>query len=339
MVDSSISGLPLCLHVFVDLSTDIRAIVRDLSILARASPALAIYFFNPPADRNSFQSTEITASDMDVQTRSTMRQAAMNSRNPDRTYQGLPDTSDRPSPIRPSNDRRRTASEGGDDGGSGGRRIFPKLGAGSTSGRIAATAPTNVANTPAELDKIRFKLRSKEVLSPGRIVRVKHVEDHFRNSDPAYPVNPKNSFYIPEWGFVSCKERKMVILQVFEEHIVALPVLTFNGKGIRFLAQSTQQEYISIRDGRPDGPTCIQQNSFKPIVAMLNPGIKPLKPLSVVRYTFSISVSLKRALVLEGKIIAESLQTLQNLHYKHLGDRYNATQPPKDTALKRKRLT
>jgi len=144
----------------------------------------------------------------------------------------------------------------------------------SRTQRQDQTTPTQkTAFEPAEqqiLSEQRYWLSSRKVLKrhefyPGMIIRAPlYEEDYADGKDAGLPILVPGSnvsaatsisaamshISLSNYGYVHSKLRYMIVLATFRYHYMAIPLYTYEGKGLKDKPRDFQDECVSVRDGR-----------------------------------------------------------------------------------------
>ncbi len=195
----------------------------------------------------------------------------------------------------------------------------------------AATARRNLYEPPAKRQSV-FKAESlpfrnrapsdaratqnvkmpKENFKAGMIIRALIHEPSYSGPSGASSVTLADR-YITEskFGIICSKYRKMIIIATYQDHYLALPIYTHNGRGLTF--KSKPDEYVSVQDHRQSEPFTALSAHRPLLTQFLNPGIDPYDPKSTVHITYSVSRNYKLPVVHEGYLAPEATDQLVKL--------------------------
>ncbi|KAI9702987.1 MAG: hypothetical protein M1836_008201 [Candelina mexicana] len=127
-------------------------------------------------------------------------------------------------------------------------------------------------------------------------------------------------------GPICTKYRKLIVIGIYEDHVVALPIYTHNGEGLNH--KLNPDEYVSIRDPRTgvSAEDFRKESKHKPIVARnLNPDTELYHPKAVVHFTHPYSFEYSWKMIPEGVLEGISFVELKALHDRYpsgMGKRY-----------------
>lgn len=124
-----------------------------------------------------------------------------------------------------------------------GRRPRPVLAPG---GPVPPSTAPKSTGPNREYGKVQDALFWKR----GKLISLVHHTPWFNfqvaPTHPAVSLSRQNTW-------VHSKARKFVVIEVFLSHYVALPVYTYDGKGIRARSEQERNDYIGVRDSAETG--------------------------------------------------------------------------------------
>ncbi|KAI4139089.1 MAG: hypothetical protein L6R39_006472 [Caloplaca ligustica] len=160
------------------------------------------------------------------------------------------------------------------------------------------------ANKGLSYDKSSFR--------PGLIVRgAVHEQDYIATSTGTNLTitdrNRTNSAYGP----LCSKHRKMIVLSLYQDHYIAIPLFTHNGNGLTY--KSNPDEFVTVRDHRAQ-VRAPQQSGHEPLeTEIMHRGIDLFDPKSTAHVTYTLSRRYELPVVMEGRLTASSLNKLVEL--------------------------
>ena len=149
----------------------------------------------------------------------------------------------------------------------------------------------------------------KEAFRLGMIIRAAVHEQELPNT-----TNADKSITDSKFGPIYTKYRKMIVIALHQDHYLALPMFTHNGKGL--VNKARPDEFISVQDHRLKGEFTAL-SSYRPLVTeYLNAGIDFFHPKSTIHITYPLPRKYDLPLVYEGFINPEAVSRL----LKHFND-------------------
>ncbi|KAL8965322.1 MAG: hypothetical protein Q9183_003913 [Haloplaca sp. 2 TL-2023] len=124
--------------------------------------------------------------------------------------------------------------------------------------------------------------------------------------------------YVTEshFGNIFTKIRKMIVVALHQDHYVAVPLYTHNGRGLINKAQP--DEFVSVKDHRLK-EECKGLSRWNPLVtAYVKEGIDLLDPKSTAHMAHPVR-RYALPIVLEGELKSSSIEDLQHLYGKYAG--------------------
>ncbi|KAI4158048.1 MAG: hypothetical protein LQ342_007811 [Letrouitia transgressa] len=114
------------------------------------------------------------------------------------------------------------------------------------------------------------------------------------------------------FGSIYSKQRKMIVLALYEDHYIAIPLFTHNGTGL--VNKRNPDEFVSVQDHRRPGEFK-RLSTNKPLVTeSINDGIDLFDPLSTAHVTYGLPRKYDLPITHEGTLRASSLNTLIKLY-------------------------
>ncbi len=155
---------------------------------------------------------------------------------------------------------------------------------------------------------------NKDSFRPGLIFRTVHHEPQADLNATKGTKGRTESKYGP----ISTKYRKMIVIGIYEDHCVCVPMYTHNGDGLEHKLKP--DEFVSIRDPRTGVSTedFHKESKHKPIIAgKMYPDTELYSSRAVVHFTYPVSFRYIWKMIPEGVLEGISLVELKALH-----DRY-----------------
>ncbi|KAL9013343.1 MAG: hypothetical protein Q9173_001968 [Seirophora scorigena] len=198
--------------------------------------------------------------------------------------------------------------------------------AAANSRRKAYEAPTKASShykqdcQPVEdRDPVQVEIEANKGLSyrksdfrPGLIIRgYLHEQDYIATSTGVNLTIADYSRTESRFGTICSKARKMIVLAMYEDHYLAVPLFTHNGNGLQY--KNRPREFVSIRDHRARSRPP-PQNDHPPLeTEFIYRGIDPFDPMSAAHVTYVLPRRYELSVIMEGRLIAGSLNTLIDL--------------------------
>ena len=120
------------------------------------------------------------------------------------------------------------------------------------------------------------------------------------------------SRYGTPFGTLCIKFRPLVVVACYEEHYVALPFFTHQGKGLKW--KLNPQEFVSIRDSRRTEPFTALSSHPELTTNWMTKFVNPLAVNTTVQMTHPISRSYQHACWISGCLEDESIVALLKLY-------------------------
>ena len=163
-----------------------------------------------------------------------------------------------------------------------------------------------------EIEANKGKRYKKSEFRPGMIIRgVVHEQDYIATSTGSNLTITDRNRTDSRYGPICTKYRKMIVLALFEDHYLAIPLFTHNGKG---LANKTRpDEFVSIKDHRFQGQVP-PQSCHPPLeTEVVNNGIDLFDVKSTAHITYGLSRNYDLPVIMEGLLTKRSLNRLVHL--------------------------
>jgi len=160
--------------------------------------------------------------------------------------------------------------------------------------RAEPSTRTVLSKTHAsKVDPVEFKV--------GQIISAPHIE-------PSYDVNAE--VIASEVGALFAKQRYMIVIHKFNNHMIALPIYTHRNLGIKHLHPEQKKEYVGLK--WPNDDKWVNQATQDPV--LIRDSDKEFSDLHYIRFTQPISVLYNSLVEDHGEVEASSLVHLQGLH-------------------------
>ena len=145
--------------------------------------------------------------------------------------------------------------------------------------------------------------------SLGTIIRAPlHEEDLDGGTGASFPADMRESMMAkaisesPFGGAIHTKCRKLIVVALFDDHYIAVPVYSYNGNGI---VRKHADEYVSVQDHRTELITP-QSRHVVLYTAELEEHVDHYEPMSAAHFAFAVPRKYRLPVVYEGKLEAES---------------------------------
>ena len=172
-------------------------------------------------------------------------------------------------------------------------------------------------NGSPDLKSSRCQKLPKDLFRPGMIIRgVVHEQDFHNTADGSVMTIADKYTTESKFGLIHSKYRKMIVVALFENHYLAIPLYTHNGNGVS--RKSRPDEYISVRDHRSRELFTKQTEHGELITEEINAGIYLFDPNSLAHITHPVARKYNLPLVVEGYLkenSAKRLWTLFNTYF------------------------
>lgn len=150
----------------------------------------------------------------------------------------------------------------------------------------------------------RGRVLAKEVFKLGMIIRAALHEPLLSGATDLTDKNKGSSIYGP----VFSKVRKMIVVALYEDHYIALPVYTHNGNGLQ--GKTKADEYVSVKDHRSQTPFTPLSKHLPLVTETVNPGIDPFHPNATAHLTYPVSRKYNLRVTPEGILDTNSVKKL-----------------------------
>jgi len=202
----------------------------------------------------------------------------------------------------------------------------PRMGPHQPSRR--ASTPSQSGMTPitasgfVRTHKFERRRWPNRTFQPGTIIQALNYEEHIDQQETPHSPTADNlcPFNDPRQRKVCCKDRIMVVIHQFDGHYVAVPVFSYSGRGIGWMADRRKAEYMDIHDHRNPPADNVRQNNLPALTTkQMQNWFGSIKPMSAVHYTYPKSMYYRLKVVLVGELTEESTTELINHYYDHMG--------------------
>lgn len=152
-------------------------------------------------------------------------------------------------------------------------------------------------------------------LPPGTIISAPvHSQSSY---DLVNPDDPNHS--LTGFGPVLSKYRKMVVVEVWNEHCICIPMYSYGGKGItNNRSRSASSEYVDIRDINDEDGQELTQTEHPPLLGMRDndwPCTNAfINKSSILKVTETIPHHFNQRCSIEGRLRDEDVSRLIGLH-------------------------
>lgn len=169
-----------------------------------------------------------------------------------------------------------------------------------------------------EIERNKGVKLPKNLFKPGIIVRAALHEPSFGGTSVVTDATDGDKYTTDsKYGTIHTKYRKFIVLALFKNHYLAMPLYTHNGRGLEGKLQP--DEYVSVQDHRDTAPFT-KLSSHEPLVtAQINAGIGPFHPKTTAHLTYLVPRNYDVPVVHEGFLDNKSLTSLNKLFHKQVG--------------------
>lgn len=172
------------------------------------------------------------------------------------------------------------------------------------------------ANTRTSKGKPLRREMLRGEYSLGTIIRAPlHEEDFDGGTGASFPPDMRKSMMAkaisesPLGGAIHTKYRKFIVVALFDDHYMAVPIYSYNGDGI---VRKHADEYISVQDHRTELVTPQSRHGVL-YTAELEEHVDHYKPMSAAHFAFAVPRKYRLPVVYEGNLAAESTKHLLGL--------------------------
>lgn len=152
------------------------------------------------------------------------------------------------------------------------------------------------------------RVLAKEVFKPGMIIRAALHDPLLAGTADSNDKRRTSSLYGP----VFSKIRKLIVVALYEDHYVALPVYTHHGNGLQ--AKAKPDEYISVSDHRSQEPVTQLSKHLPLVTETMNSGVDLLHPKATIHLTYPVSRKYDLRITPEGNLNLKSVRKLITLY-------------------------
>ncbi|KAL8870166.1 MAG: hypothetical protein Q9174_003721 [Haloplaca sp. 1 TL-2023] len=167
-------------------------------------------------------------------------------------------------------------------------------------------------------EKSKGHVYDKDLYRPGMIIRVwLHEQDYAATSTGANltvlaPRNDTKTRTNTDAGPVLSTQRKMIVLSMFEDHYLAVPLFTHNGNGLNF--KTKPSEFVSVFDHRVK-PKPSPLGPWRPLVTeSLQEDVDRFSPVTTAHITYALPRRYNLPVVKEGHLAPKSTNYLIGLY-------------------------
>lgn len=148
---------------------------------------------------------------------------------------------------------------------------------------------------------------------PGMLIRAAMHETDLNKGGPASSNVTVADRYRSDtkFGPIHTKVRKAIVIALYQDHYLAVPLFTHNGNGL--LKKLSPDEFVSVRDHRNKGDFHKLSKHAALVTEHLNAGIDSLHEKSTAHITYPIARKYDLSVVHEGHLEAASTKHLVQL--------------------------
>ena len=158
---------------------------------------------------------------------------------------------------------------------------------------------------------------AKESYRPGMLIRAAMHEPDLNTGGAGASTATVADRYRSEtkFGPIHTKIRKAIVIALYQDHYLAVPLFTHNGKGL--LKKLKPDEFISVRDHRSKGEFQTLSKHAALVTEQLNAGVDPLHLKSTAHITYPIARKYDLPVVHEGHLKPSSTNKLIELFNRY----------------------
>ncbi|KAL9000728.1 MAG: hypothetical protein Q9169_000764 [Polycauliona sp. 2 TL-2023] len=149
----------------------------------------------------------------------------------------------------------------------------------------------------------------KDLFRPGTLFRAVLHDQDFAAISSGSQITVLDKHRTPSaYGTIFTKVRHMIVLALYEDHYIAIPLFTHNGTGLD--KKVRKDEFVSIRDNRDKNPIP-PLSKHKPLrIENVNAGVALFDPKSTAHITYQLARKYDLPIIPEGSIAQDSLDFL-----------------------------
>lgn len=151
---------------------------------------------------------------------------------------------------------------------------------------------------------------AKEAFKPGMIIRAPVHEQDLKGGTSNITAADKYTTD-SKFGPIYTKYRKLIVIALFQNHYLAAPLYTHNGRGL--VDKANPNEYVSVQDHRARGFITPLSKHLPLVTEFFNPGIDLIHPKSTVHITYPLPRRYDLPVIYEGYIKEDSVARLNEL--------------------------
>ncbi|KAL8655547.1 MAG: hypothetical protein Q9226_003007 [Calogaya cf. arnoldii] len=196
------------------------------------------------------------------------------------------------------------------------KRSPPSGAALSRTNVYAAPKPYLKSDIPAH-GNFGGKVLHKEQFRPGMLIRALVHEQDFEASSSKSNITVHEKLHDKhrtnsDYGTIYTKCRRMIVLALYQDHYIAIPIFTHDGKGLVHKAQP--EEYVSIKNqgDKSDPPALSKRGHIE--TEPLAGGVQAFHVKSTAHVTYALPRRYDLPVKPEGKLTDRSLNRLLELY-------------------------
>lgn len=165
-----------------------------------------------------------------------------------------------------------------------------------------------------EVERNKGVRLTKEMFKPGMIIRCAHHEQDFvaGGAPGASDATLADKYRTDsKFGTIFTKYRKMIVVALYHDHYVAVPLYTHNGRGLE--KKPKPDEFVSVQDHRVPGAFKALSVHQPVVTEQINDGVNKFHPKSTAHFTYPVSRKYGLPVIVEGQVRRVSLASLATL--------------------------
>ena len=174
-------------------------------------------------------------------------------------------------------------------------------------------APSHISvRTSAGLNVKKAKEMTRENCRIGMIFRAVLHEEDTTCLRAGAPTQDEHTTVTRDFGDIYSKMRWMIVVKVNRVGYTAIPLYTYNGKGLERKNATIKAEYVSVHDLR--NPPCTPQSHHRPVQARMLDKSTVLKAMTVAHLVHNINKQFGLPIQEEGRLTEKSLEEFLELY-------------------------
>ena len=167
------------------------------------------------------------------------------------------------------------------------------------------------------LDAKQCSVMTRHVCSLGMIIRAAVHEQVFNDTPGWVGLGDDIHSVISKCGQIYSKVRWMIVVAVYENHYLTIPLYTHNGRGLDNKCEQAKKEYVSVRDDRHrDNFDSLSRH--RKLTAEMKRGSTLLSRKTVAHLTAPVTRRYGLLVEQQGNLDRDSMRRLTKLWYDQM---------------------